>query len=390
MKTYYISPSTIPSRSANSIHVVNMCEALTQLNHDVTLFVRSETLDSEGCKAAIKDFYGIDSTRIDVVVYQCRMARGAELIIALRALLCFVIDFFSGDAPDFIISRNLYGAVLLGLLFRRKVVYETHAPDKGIRKVMQGWLVRSLRTPSIVISAALRKVLALLHGVPEEMLYVMPDAARAGQGPMSDADRQCQQEILLGASLDVSAYDMIVGYFGQLFPGRGIEIIQGVAAAIPHYAFIVYGGNEKEIKSWRENNTNKNLYFMGHLPPGKVRKAMAMMDVLLMPYQKTVSIGLNGVDTAQWMSPMKLFEYMSVGVPIISSDLPVLREVLTDRFNCLLVVPDDVMIWTEALGQLASSPELASSISGEAYEQFREEYNWGSRAQKIICLVGGE
>ena len=46
MKSYYISPATIPSRSANSIHVVNMCEALTQLDHDVVLFVRSEELDS--------------------------------------------------------------------------------------------------------------------------------------------------------------------------------------------------------------------------------------------------------------------------------------------------------------------------------------------------------
>lgn len=42
MKVYYISPSTIPSRAANSIHVINMSEGLTQLGHEVTLFANSE------------------------------------------------------------------------------------------------------------------------------------------------------------------------------------------------------------------------------------------------------------------------------------------------------------------------------------------------------------
>ena len=126
---------------------------------------------------------------------------------------------------------------------------------------------------------------------------------------------------------------------------------------------------------------------MGHLAPAEVRSAMAMMDILLMPYQKSVSVGLVDVDTAKWMSPMKLFEYMSVGVPIISSDLPVLREVLHDRVNCLLVAPNNVSSWIEAVNTLVASPNLAAKIKNRAYEQFRSDYNWYRRADRMISIL---
>ena len=47
-----------------------------------------------------------------------------------------------------------------------------------------------------------------------------------------------------------------------------------------------------------------------------------------MPYQRNVGIGTKNSDTSNWMSPMKMFEYMSTGVPIVSSDLPVLKKFL--------------------------------------------------------------
>ena len=386
MKTYYISPALIPSRAANSIHVVNMCEALAKFDGDVTLFVRSESLNSTECNDMLQDYYGINAKHINIVVYRSRVGRGAELLIAIYALLHFIKDLLHANIPKSIISRNLYGAVLFGLLFRRRVVYETHAPDKGFRKYLQGWLIQSSRISSVVISDGLRKVIELLHGEKalKQNIHVLHDAARSGQAPMGIEERKDARRDLLGNSIDINSFDKIVGYFGHLYSGRGIEVIQGVAAKNPKTTFIVYGGNEAEIKEYTDNNSSTNLFFMGYLQPGNVRKAMAMMDVLLMPYQEKVSIGLGDIDTAQWMSPMKLFEYMAVGVPIISSNLPVLREILTNRENCLLVAPDDINAWSEALRSL--TPTLSSSISSKAYRQYLENYTWDSRAKKMLEL----
>ena len=52
------------------------------------------------------------------------------------------------------------------------------------------------------------------------------------------------------------------------------------------------------------------------------------MDIIWIPYQNSLSVDLEGIDTAQRMSPMKMFEYLLIGVPIVSSVLPVLCEVL--------------------------------------------------------------
>ena len=125
---------------------------------------------------------------------------------------------------------------------------------------------------------------------------------------------------------------------------------------------------------------------MVYLNQNQIFKRMAMMEVLLMPYQRTVSIGLESVDTVKWMSPMKMFEYMSAAVPIISSDLPVLREVLVDLHNCILVEPDNIDEWSNALKKLSNSPELNKKLSSNSYKDYLTEYTWNIRAQRMLAL----
>ena len=388
MKIYYISPSTIPSRTANSIHVVNMCGAFAELGHNIILFTRSKTHDGKDCRTLIKDYYGVKNKRIGVVVFRSSIDRGVEFFIAICAITRYIKDIIIGELPDLIFSRNLYGAIIFGLLFKRRIVYETHTPERGFRKIIQGWLLKVPWIHCIVISEALRKVIGLHHSVPKKIMHVMHDAAHVGPGLMSNLERQKNRMSLLGAKLDLKLYNKFIGYFGHLYSGRGIAIIREMASTFPDYAFILYGGNEKDLKNNRMNHTSENIYFMGHIGSSKVRKAMAMMDILLMPYQKSVSIGINGVDTAKWMSPLKMFEYMSSGVPIISSNLQVLREVLEDRKNSILVPADNINAWQQALRLLSSNPYLGRIISNNAYRQFYKNHTWYGRAKSILDSLG--
>ena len=125
---------------------------------------------------------------------------------------------------------------------------------------------------------------------------------------------------------------------------------------------------------------------MGHLLPKNTYEIMSAMDVLLMPFQKSVSIGVEGIDTAKWMSPMKMFEYMSTGIPIISSDLLVLREVLEDNENCLLVKSDDIKDWSESLRRIIKDKFLADKLQNNAYNQYRRSHTWKKRAENILRL----
>jgi glycosyltransferase involved in cell wall biosynthesis len=387
MKVYYISPSTIPSRSANSIHVANMCEGVSQLGHEVILFAHSNLCNSVSCQQQLKDSYGIDNSKIKLKIFHSKQNKGIEFFIALYALMNFILDLIKNRAPQYIISRNLYAAIFLGLLFRKNVIYETHSPEYSFRKKLQKWLLTSNKIKTVVISEALKKIIQDFHNISSESIYVFHDAARYGQLRLGFLQRKELSQQLLSNIFDLDDYQKVVGYFGHLYSGRGIEIIEELAKLNSSCAFVVYGGNETDIEEYKSRNTNKNLFFMGYIHPKKAYKAMAMMDVLLMPYQRFVSIGIKGVDTSKWMSPMKLFEYLSVGVPIISSNISVLKEVLVDGENCLLVEPDDVNAWSDALQRIILNEELEEKLGFNAYNLYKDKYTWKHRAKDMLTLI---
>ena len=383
---YYISPSTIPSRSANSIHVINMCEAITKLGNKVLLFVNSKDPDSNSVHQQISTFYGANISKISVNIFRSKKIKGLEFGIAINSFIRFFIDWIKGRPPEIIISRNLYAALFLSLMFRKNIIYETHTIEYGFRQKIQLWLLKSKKIKTVVISKVLKKIICDFHKIEGSEIYVFHDAAEAGRVCISSSQRNQIRKKLFSSIIDLNYYQKIIGYFGQLYRGRGIEVIQELAQLNPSFAFMVYGGNEKEITKYKNKNNLDNLFFMGHLLPKSTYEVMRAMDVLLMPYQKSVSIGIKGIDTAEWMSPMKMFEYMSTGVPIISSNLPVIREVLKDNENCLLVDPDDFIAWSESLRSIVKDKHLAEKLQNNAYNEYKSKYTWEDRAQKILNL----
>ena len=110
---------------------------------------------------------------------------------------------------------------------------------------------------------------------------------------------------------------------------------------------------------------------------------MKKCDVLLMPYQKNVSVGNNLHNTVEWMSPMKMFEYMSSRVPVISSKLPVLSEILIPNINCLMASPDKIVEWQTCLKKLYDNKSLRARLSFSAYRKYRDGHTWKKRASAI-------
>jgi glycosyltransferase involved in cell wall biosynthesis len=84
------------------------------------------------------------------------------------------------------------------------------------------------------------------------------------------------------------------------------------------------------------------------------------------------------------MSPLKAFEYMAYGLPIIASDLPVLREILEHERNALLVDPQDLAAWERALRRLVQDRSLRMRLGRTARTTFLQKYTWEQRARKIV------
>ncbi len=378
MKFTYISPSVLPSRAANSVHVVMQCDALIRAGADLTLYAKRNIIENDMFLPAILESYGVDLSKGRVVSYWSRFSRGINIWIAAIALW----DLFRKPWPDVILSRNLYASYVIGVIFRRPLLFETHQLEIGIRKFMQRAIMTRQRIITVVISKKLEEYLTQHHSLAPARTLVLHDAAPEGVEPLPKKKYvDALTQVYPQAKGD---WRGVCGYFGHLYAGRGVEIIESMAKARPDILFLLFGGNEADVQTRKQKNNCANLHYVGHVPHPVAQQAMKSVDVLLMPYQESVSIGVSGHDTARWMSPMKMFEYMATGVPIISSDLPVLSEVLTDGKNALLVPADNSISWVSALDRILNDERLSNAIGVCAHNDYKAKHTWKQRAHRLI------
>ncbi|TES90835.1 MAG: glycosyltransferase, partial [Anaerolineales bacterium] len=104
-------------------------------------------------------------------------------------------------------------------------------------------------------------------------------------------------------------------------------------------------------------------------------------DILLMPYRETMGAS-SGLNPEKFFNPMKMFEYMAACKPIITSELPVIREVL-DEEKAVFCSPGDVAGWRAAILQLASDPERRETL-GRRVRAEVVKYTWVERARKAL------
>lgn len=366
MRLVYLSGSKIPSREANSVHVMRMCQAMRNVGCDVTLVA----FDGEATVSAQTDqaFYGVD-TDMDIRKIPRRLSRW----LRWWDYSTTAASAMARPSPcTLLYSRYAAGLVrpaLAGIPF----VIEAHAPARGTSgRILLAWLLgRRNFQRLVVISAALKEMFcADFPGLAPERIVVAHDGADLPKTPV--------QPFPLGGRDGV----LKVGYVGHLYAGRGIDIVVDVAREIPNADFHIVGGTDDDIRNWRSRQLPPNLTFHGFVPPGQVAAVYAALDVFLAPYQAQVSVQGAG-DTSRWMSPLKIFEYMAHGKPIICSDLPVLREVLDHNKTALLVAPADVGAWGAALRSLQDET-LRHRIGAAAVAEIQRNYTWDVRARRIL------
>ena len=158
-------------------------------------------------------------------------------------------------------------------------------------------------------------------------------------------------------------------------------LIGNLATRRPECDFQIVGGDPEEVEAWRGRlGGTDNVTFHGFVSPADLDRYRLAFDVQLAPYQWDLETNA-GHNTVRWISPLKIFEYMAAGRAIVASDMPAIREILTDGETALLCDPDDAGAWDAALRRLRDQPTLRRRLGERARDEFEAHYTYDERAR---------
>jgi glycosyltransferase involved in cell wall biosynthesis len=372
LRILYLSDSIIPSRTANSINVMKMCTAFSRIGNEVVLLTIKRPGSHQKDVESDFDFYGVEPL-FEIRKFYVPQMKSSIFLYSLRcAIETLKIK------PDVVYGRFLRG-VWLAAMLGFETIYEMHFTERQMPRVgrlLFSNLVKKRKLKHlVVISQALKEMIE--DNVSRKKIIVAHDGADL----IGNNNKEVQTELF-----DPRGQKTKVGYIGHLYPGRGIELIFKMARELPGIDFHIIGGAEEDIKTRKREAEGKNIFFHGFVPPSLINSYIRHCDILVMPYQRRVTIsGDKASDTSRWMSPLKMFEYMASGRPIIASDLPVLREVLDHERNAILVVPDDINGWVRSIQFLADDQKTRERLAKQALIDLKQSYTWERRAQRVLA-----
>jgi len=373
MRISFISKTAVPSTRAESIYVMQMCQAYSALGHEVTLIIPNHPVQIP-CDDVFS-FYGVDHRfKIRKVAFPswCPDLISFGMQMPIIAAL---------SKSDLVHSRSVAPAWGALKFFNIPTIYEIHTgisensrQRRLFKKVTSSKNLRAI----VVLTRSLAEHVRPLVANPDLRILVAPDGIESTL--LNSKINRDSARRALGLWEDQRR---IAVYTGHLYPGRGIELIQEIAKKVPDHEFLIVGGRDVDVLKYKNSSDGSgNLHFLGFKPPSEIFPYLGAADVLLMPYGMQVQVASGG-DISRFFSPMKMFQYMASGRPILSSDLMVLREILQDQVNALLLPHNDVHAWVDALRKLQHDQQLSARIADRAKEDVKS-YTWENRAKIIL------
>jgi glycosyltransferase involved in cell wall biosynthesis len=368
MRIVCISASQVPSDTANSIQVMKVCQAFTQLGHDVILLVPG--MQPKGLQpVALQKHYGLQSL-FNIEWLPVRNRRFFPWTAVRRARRL--------DA-DLLYSWPIQSAAL-GLLNGMPSMLEMHDLPTGSFGPVWFRLFVSLkgRKRLLPITRALRNTLEKSYSsLPDAQVVIAPDGVdleRYAKLPDPEAAR---------SELGLPKVQTVL-CTGHLYEGRGADLFLELAGKFPQVSFVWVGGRPADVETWKTRAIERslsNVTFTGFVPNERIPLYQSAADILLMPYQRSVATSSGG-NTAEICSPMKMFEYMAAGRAILSSDLPVLHEVLDDS-TAVFSPLDDPGVWEAGLRRLLADSKRRQAL-GEQAQAAVGRYSWVARAKRVL------
>ncbi len=380
----YISIARIPSKKVHTYQILKMCEAFVKKGAMVVLLHQQRKGDQAQRQVAelfnlydihapfeMKPLFWLDSTLLGKI--NSRMQFYWRIVFYLAAVMRFVIS--NRNIFNIIYCRDKYCLFLLAgikTLFQLKVYYEAHnAPSQYSR--LHSSLIKKM--DGVVVTSEQLKTTLLEQGITQDKILVARNGVDTGILNFFASARNIN-------TLHPQAVHLC--YTGNLYPWKGAEILLRAMALLPkNFHLMIIGGHQEDIEYLQKRAYElgiHNVEYKGFLPRAESLHFVAAADVLVLPNSG------KHPESRFYTSPLKLFEYMASGRPIVASRLPSLCEILKDGENAVLVEPDDPEELALGIKRVIEHKELAQQISKQALIDVTQ-YTWDNRAEKILKFI---
>lgn len=362
----YVHNIVMPGPEANTVQVAKMCGAFAGLGHDVTLITTPDIRDA-GFTERLLSHYGVRNRfRVSPLPRLGGKPSVAAVLGALRAY---------SRPPDVLYTRTPHVALAasaIGLPTLFEIHTDTDAFSSLGRVCFQKLLLSKNLLGVVAISDPLAQHLQQTHPDFPDRIIVAHDGADE-PGPASPPCRGSR---------------FAAGYVGSLYEGKGAELVIEVARLCPWADFHIVGGSPGErLALIAQQQPPPNVHFRGRVPHSEVEAILKSLNALLAPYQERVLAADGRTNTARWMSPLKVFEYMAVGRPIVASRVPAIEDLLQHNETALLCSATSPAEWAVALQNLSRDPTLAGRLSAAARARLVQHHTWERRAAYILDAV---
>lgn len=408
MKILYLCPDLgIPvlGRKGASVHVRAMVTALTKAGHSVilassllnkspweepaatnarllSLAPKEDVLESVLALKAFNETVGVENSLPGELR---RILHNQDLVTRLRRR-------FDNDPPDFIYERaSIYATAGISLAqeLKRPILIELNAPlaieQSTYRATGLGdlaaqaerWML--LRADAVLtVSSALKQYVMSL-GVNSHQVFSLPN----GVDPSFFKPKPPNFEIRARWGLGEGP---LLGFVGGLRPWHGVEILPTLLDRLGrrhsnlHLAIVGNGPLQSKLEhDLRERGLTQRAIFTGSMPHEKVAELIPQFDVALAPYSQP--------EHSFYFSPLKIFEYMACGIPVVAARLGQVEEVMRDGETGLLYPPGDLDALTQACDRLLLDSDLRRQLGKAAAKEIHSHYTWDHNASRVLELA---
>jgi len=374
MKLLYLANARIPTEKAHGLQIFQMCEAFAE----------------NGCDVAL-----VGPKRVNSITQNPWQYYDVQKNFSYSAVPCLDLIFLDANSLFFLIQTItfLFSTKIISLFKKYDVVYtreqlvglffqghilEMHSIPKRVVAVHR-FLWR--RAKKIVVLTSYIKSSLVKEGVQQDKIIVSPDGVNLAKFDISLSKKEARE----GLKLPQDA--VLVGYVGMLRTlgmEKGIETVLRALQALrdDSIRFVVVGGHMDDVEFYRHRaealGIAEAVIFVGRVSHSLIPAYLKAFDVLVAPFPKNEHY-------MYYMSPMKIFEYMASGRPIIASRLPSIEEVI-GRGEAMLVTPDDVVELAEGLKKILYNEDVSVTLAEKALFSV-QKYTWIERAKNILAEI---